>query len=374
MKELIVIENKPALISVNFDELKQHLAAELEKYDVLVTAETVGDAKKLATELNATKKAIADARKAEVTKASEPVRAFEAKMKELTDMVEDGRQKILTQVQRFEDETREKARTLLEVEREKLWEKHGIETEFRRAGYADLVLLTSITGKGNLAAGARTKLESRIVADKQLQDQTRMRLLQLENESYRAGLAAPLSRDHVQPFLFADDAAYRSELDRILAAEIQRQEQAEQRMRQQIEREREQQVQQAAREADRLARQQAAEEEKPAPTPQPQPDPEPVPAAATAEPTQSGLSIPITVHIELRTSVRPDMPDHPIEKEVRRILEAAGITTLHSVRIERPAPQVSALEAADITTLHSGASSARRSKCPPSRAISRTGD
>lgn len=342
MKELMVIKNTPAVVSVNFDELKQHLAAELEKYDVLVTSETVGDAKKLATELNATKKAIADARKAEVTKASEPVRAFESKMKELTEMVEAGRQKIMTQVQRFEDETRQKARTLLEAKRLEMWDKHEIEAEFRRAEYDDLALLTSVTGKGNLAASARTKLEARVIADKQLQDQTRMRLLQLENESYRAGLAAPLTRDHVNQFLFADDAAYRSELDRILAAETQRQEQAERRMRDQLAREREQQEQQAARQADRLARQQAAEEEKPqqpaeapAPVQQPDPDPDPLPAAATAAPEQRGPRIPITVHIELRTQVTPGISDAAVETEVRRVLEAAGITTLHSVRVER---------------------------------------
>ena len=49
-----------------------------------------------------------------------------------------------------------------------------------------------------------------------------MRLLKLENESYKAGLSAPLERRHVDPFLFADAGEYDMRLASLLEAEKQR--------------------------------------------------------------------------------------------------------------------------------------------------------
>ena len=95
MKDLIRIEAKPALLSVNFAELEKHLAKELEKYDVVVTGDTVKDAKALATELNATKKIIDTRRKDEVAKASEPVKQFDANMKKLVPCVRQAGKKYL---------------------------------------------------------------------------------------------------------------------------------------------------------------------------------------------------------------------------------------------------------------------------------------
>lgn len=338
MKELIHIENKPALLSVNFQELREHLASELERYDVLVTAETLADAKKLATELNATKKVISDARKDEVAKASKPVRDFEDQMKELVKMVEDGRQRILSQVARFEDETREIARDLLDAERKAMWEKHGIDPEFHRAEFDDLILLTSVTKGKKLAAGARNKLETRVIADRQLQDRTRMRLMELENRSYRAGLTTPLTRDHVGTFLFAEDQKYESELERIIAAEVQRQEQAETRMREQIAKEQERQQQ---------ATQQGAEAQ-PAPPPvedpvppAQDPAPESEPEKQPEQPYRPAAGAPgagrddVEVHCTFRTSVHHSVPDAAIEKEMRRVLEAAGITSLATITVNR---------------------------------------
>ena len=45
MNELIV-KSTPAILNANFDELRESLSKELENYDFVVTADTVGDAKK----------------------------------------------------------------------------------------------------------------------------------------------------------------------------------------------------------------------------------------------------------------------------------------------------------------------------------------
>lgn len=251
MQELINVSAVPAKLAVNFDELKKHLEHELERYAVVVTLDTVADAKKLATELNKTAGVIDARRKDEVAKVSGPIKAFDAQMKELVELCKGGRQKILDQVKRFEDETRAVLGELLHKRRAELWAELAVDGEFQRAETEDLILLTAITVKGNLAASAASKLEARVRDDKALQDRTKMRLLELENQSYRSGLAAPLSRDHVEPFLFADDARYTSELNRILDAEKRREQEAEARMRERLEREARQKAEQERLDAER---------------------------------------------------------------------------------------------------------------------------
>lgn len=238
MQEVIEVKNTPAVLEVNFEDLRESLERDLEKYRVVVTADTVKDAKALATELRKTKKVIDDRRKAEVAKASEPVKAFDDRMKELIKMIDSGVADLKVQVDRFEDETREKVLEKVYALRAELWSDFAIDPEFQRAKVEDLAIVSNLTQKGNLAAKARDEVKARVQADKGLQDQTRLRLAELESESYRHGLAAPLTRDHVEHFLFAEEDRYRSELSRILDAEVNRQVQAEQRERDRLERQR----------------------------------------------------------------------------------------------------------------------------------------
>lgn len=262
MQEVIEVKNTPAVLEVNFEDLRESLERDLEKYRVVVTADTVKDAKALATELRKTKKVIDDRRKAEVAKASEPVKAFDDRMKELIKMIDSGVADLKVQVDRFEDETREKVLEKVYALRAELWSDFAIDPEFQRAKVEDLAIVSNLTQKGNLAAKARDEVKARVQADKGLQDQTRLRLAELESESYRHGLAAPLTRDHVEHFLFAEEDRYRSELSRILDAEVNRQAQAEQRERDRLERQRaaeervarERQERQEREEAERLRR------------------------------------------------------------------------------------------------------------------------
>lgn len=358
MQELIRIDSAPARLAVNFDEIRAALAQELERYNVVVTADTVADAKKLATELNKTATEIDRRRKEEVAAVSEPVRQFDEQMKELVVMCKDGRQSLLDQVKKFEDETRETARSLLVIARAELWDGMGVEPEFQSAEFDDLILLTSVTAKGNLSAKARNELEKRAAADKAMQDRTRMRLLELENESFRAGLSAPLTRDHVAAFLFTDDGKYRAELDRIMAAEKWREEEAQRRMREKLEREqaeaeRRRQAEEARRQREEEAmRQRTTQQEAPAAAPQPEPVAEatkpaearpvqaapataPRPSAAAAVPPPAPGRASVIVTAEFITQVPAGVSDEAIERELRKVMVRAGITTLQSVKISR---------------------------------------
>ena len=239
MKELIFNDKTPAKVEFNFDELKQALEDELKPYrELVVTEDTVKSGKELATELNKTKKAIDDQLKAAIKKASEPLTLVDNQRKELSGMIDEGRREILKQVEVFENKRREEALEKLEAYRSELWDDYGIGEEFRRAEVADLANLSTLTQKGRLSAKSVEAVKSRIMADKNLQDQTRLRLSELTNESHKIGLAAPLTRDHVEHFLFKDEETYNAELSRILDAELNRQAQAEHAARERDERKR----------------------------------------------------------------------------------------------------------------------------------------
>lgn len=357
MQSLIVIDSKPAILSVNFEVLKMHLTTELAKYDVVVTADTIKGAKDLATELNATKRLIDTKRKDEVAKASEPVKQFDSNMKELVAMCEDGRQKILSQVQRFEDETRKLALQLLLAYREERWGSLGVQEEFRSALVEDLAIITAVTGKGALALSAKRSVDERVMADKARQDQVDRRLLLLENQSLKAGLASSLTRDHVNAFLFEPDDVYQAKLDRIIASEIRRQEEAEQALRKKIERENELE-REREREREIAAQKQAAKQEvvepapvvesapakaAPAPAAQEAEKPTarqetvsaPAPSAATQSISSASKMVSCTVECRFEIEVDARASEELIQNKFMEKIKAAGFVSLVSVRAQK---------------------------------------
>lgn len=277
---LISVSTTPAAIAFNYEETRAWLENELERYDVVVTADTLAGSKKLATELNKLATEIGKRRREAVAEVSGPIRLFEEQAKTLEKMCKDGRQRLLDQIKAFDDKVKEKAKAALEKALVGAWEAQEVDEEFRRASIDDLVKLTALTKTGRLAASAIHEISIRVAADKQLQQQTQIRLHLLENDSYRAGLAAPLTRAHVETFLFAPDEEYKQRLQAMIASELERQKVAEERSRQKFEAE-----QRRAEEAKRKAETRQPEPE-PAPDPEPEPTPGPLPEAATAEPAQ----------------------------------------------------------------------------------------
>ena len=331
MQDLIIVSSVPAALNVNFEELEAHLKAELEKYDITVTAETVPGAKQLATELNKTAKVISDKRIEMVKAVSGPIKAFEERMKSLTNMCTEGREKILKQVEKFENETREQVKALLISRLNSQYEKQGIRPEFQNVVFDDLVKLTAITKGGSLAANTRSELDQRITTAKILQDRTDRRLLELENASYKAGLASPLTIDHVRSFLMAEDNVYQDELARIIKAETKRQEEAEAALRLKLERE-------AKEKSDREAREQAQQKLKAEAVPEPEPE-KPAATVAAQESAPATKAAPSGDRISWRVTctIEIDTPAHitaeAIENQLSHVLKTkAGITSLKTVK------------------------------------------
>lgn len=259
--ELMCVQSTPAVISVNFVEIKEALTDALKKYDVVVTADTLADAKKLKIELNKNATEFDKRRKVAIESVSAPIKEFDAQMKELVAMCKGGVEKLGSQISVFETETLNNIRNMLGEALGREWDALDVSAEFRKANITDLVLLGSITSTGKLTGKVVNDIKSRALDDKGAENTIKLRLSELENRSYRAGLKAPLTRAHVEVFLFAPEADYSQRLEVMLQSEVQRQEQAEAQMRQQMtqEQERNRLAQEAAeqriREAEERARQ-----------------------------------------------------------------------------------------------------------------------
>lgn len=232
---LIDIDVTPAVIVFDFDAAKQTLEAEMEKFNILVTEETLADSKKLATDLNKRAAGLDDLRKKAIAKASAPIKERDTQLKELVQLYKESRQKLVDQVAEFEDKVKQVAHDLLKNLRAELWDSQSVSDEFQSAQFDDLVKLGALTKKQALTAATINELTNRVSRDKQHQDKVKMRLLQLNNESMKVGLAAPLTKEHVAHFLNDDDASYELKLSDLVDRELDRQVFAEDALRKKIE-------------------------------------------------------------------------------------------------------------------------------------------
>ncbi|WP_435102279.1 DUF1351 domain-containing protein [Arhodomonas sp. AD133] len=353
LNALVVIDAQPAKLDANFEQLQQALQERLSQYETVVSEDGVKAAKASATEINKLKGELAKRRKAAADDAKAPIRDFEDRMKSLEGQCEEARRMILDQVDQYEDRRREIADERIRAERDRQWERFDVDEDHRRATCDDLVKLGALTAKDNLTKATAVEIERRCQADRERQNMVSRRLLELEARSYRAGLSAPLTRDHIHQWLEADEETYERELSRILEAEVARQEQAERRMREQMEREARQRQEHERAEQERRAREQAQQERASAdPTPESprSADVRPMPPAATDDPesastpetpgdqpesTEEGTEA-VAVTCLFRTAVPTWVTDDMLKSEVRRRLAAAGFTSLDAVTVERP--------------------------------------
>lgn len=103
--EGIILQVRPVAgqIQTNFDEIEKQLAVEMGKYDgVVFTEETKADAKRTVAELRKIKKSIDDSRKEVKTQWMEPYNQFEARVKQMTALVDKPINHINGQVEEFE--------------------------------------------------------------------------------------------------------------------------------------------------------------------------------------------------------------------------------------------------------------------------------
>lgn len=321
MTDLNITHQLP-VIKVNYDDVRADLEKRLEDYRLAVTEDTVKDAKKAAAELSAMKKDFDERRKEVIRLVSAPIDAENKRLRDLISLIDDGRKHITDQVDVFENkrkaEAKDKAIAYLAEQRV----EKGVDPEYQTHHVEDLAKLGTLTAKGNLTAAAINTIRDRVNNEKALQDTVERRTLELENLCYKAGLRAPLSREHVDHFIKDEAEVYARKLEALIHAEVERQ----------IAGDLAKAEQEARTSEGRPAGSQAPEpREYEAPE---QSEPEPVKQAEPA-PVPSGPTIEAEVTAVFRVSVPPSLTDEQITAELRRVLESAGINTLSECFIDR---------------------------------------
>lgn len=240
--DLISIDFQPAVVTADLSQANTLLDEYIERYNVVITQDGVKAAKKDIAELRKTAKQIDDLRKDfdKVVMGNWPDKQVE--LKAIINKLKDSAIDIDNQVKKFEEETLELIRVklieLLDAERD----TYTIDEEFRTSSIDGLVKLGSLTATGNLSSKAGIEVRSLVQKEKEQQSLIEVRLLVLENQSYKAGLKAPLTRAHVEAFLFDSNEIYQSKLNAMLESEKQRQAVTEQAIKESVQEEAKHQV------------------------------------------------------------------------------------------------------------------------------------
>lgn len=219
IKQLVEVDTNESILELINKELSK------KEYNFVITADDIPKAKKIMAELNKSKDFIDTFRKTKVSDESLDIDLFKDNMKSYTALIDTKREEIKKKFEVFEKETKDKILKELSLYCEEYIKSQGIRDNFKDVNIIDLILASSVTPKGALTKKARETIESRVNVCKSKQDKYDMRLMQLENESYKAGLASPLTITHIQGIISLDsDEEYQTKLNELISSEIARQE------------------------------------------------------------------------------------------------------------------------------------------------------
>lgn len=344
----IKINAVPAQIDFDAPTLNAMADQYLEKYtSYVVTEENLADDKKLAQELGRNVTLLNRFRIDTKKQLTEPITAFEKDIKGVADKFANVRSMIDEQVAKFEAQRIKEIREIIESYFAKQERELGIRKEY--ANFAQtiesLTMLTAVTAKGNLTAKTQREADAALQQALGKQNTTDLRLAQLEAECYRLGLAAPLTHAHVQHIVHLDDDEYRHGLEKIVAAEIEREQQAVEAHRAKLEKEVRAEAEAKVR-AEEAAKRKAEEEElakhkteqaelerqrqvRRQEMGQPAPELE----GEYQQHFQAEAQTIVTCVFKLDVSA--NVPTEAIENKFREQLASAGFTTLSHIQIQR---------------------------------------
>lgn len=339
----IKINAVPAQIDFDAPTLNAMADQYLEKYTgYVVTEENLADDKKLAQELGRNVTLLNRFRIDTKKQLTEPITIFEKDIKGVADKFANVRSMIDEQVAKFEAQRIKEIGVTIADYFDEQAKELGIRTEYALFAPAveSLTMLTAVTSKGNLTAKTQREADAALQQALSKQNTTDLRLAQLEAECYRLGLAAPLSRAHVQHIIHLDDDEYRHGLEKIVAAEIEREKQAVEAHRAKLEQEAraeaeakvraEEAAKRKAEQAEELAKHEAEQAElERQEMRQPTPEPE--------EECQQYFQVEAqtVVTCVFKLDVSANIPTEAIENKFREQLASAGFTTLSHIQIQR---------------------------------------
>lgn len=138
-----LIVNKQVEIIHNMAQIKNEIESHLKKYDVIVTDDSVLPTKNLMATINKEKKEFTGLCKSYLDEIEAPIKAFKSDKKDIESLYDDAREKLSSQVDKFESGKLEKIRDILITHKVELCEKSGVPIE--RISVEDLIKLTAVT-------------------------------------------------------------------------------------------------------------------------------------------------------------------------------------------------------------------------------------
>lgn len=173
----------PAEIGFNFEELKSELTERLHHYNTLVvTEDAIKDAKTDLANLRKLKDAIETRRKEVKRQCMEPYNTFEARVKELTSLIDAPVAAINGQIKTFEEQEKEKKRAEIAAAYEELVPEE----------YHDIIPLNRILDPKWLNKGTTMKSISEAIS--QIANRTKIDMLYIESATEPEHLTAVRSR------------------------------------------------------------------------------------------------------------------------------------------------------------------------------------
>lgn len=214
----IRIESTLPVITTNFDVIRASLEQKLSVYDFLVQEDDLKVAKANAKEINALKNELETLRKAKVNELNAPIDDFNSNVKELVELCDNSRTKLLNQVEKFENEKRKEILDRLNAELNALYNKFRLADEFKTIKVDDLAILSNAT-KDGISKKAYEEIESRVLKALEFQRTVEKRWLELNGYCYERGLENPLTVENINHFLYESDDVYYNKLNSLIDAE-----------------------------------------------------------------------------------------------------------------------------------------------------------
>ena len=227
-------------LNAKMESLESLVVQELEKeeYNSIVTMDNFKVMKESSLFLGKVAKDISDFRIAKVKEETQDIKIFEDSLKRFTNMFKSKQDEIKQGLDVFEEETRKQVKAVCIAYFDDYSLEVGLSDEFKNVNLEDMTQTGFMTASGAISKKGKEEVEKRVQVQLNLQNKVQNRLMMLENECLKAGIE-PLTKQHIQGFLFADDNTYISNLNMLIDSELKRAEQIkakqEQELRQKIE-------------------------------------------------------------------------------------------------------------------------------------------
>lgn len=208
------------------------------RFNSIVTMSNFKDMKESSLFLGRVAKQISDFRIAKVREETQDIKLFEDSLKKFTNMFKSKQDEIKQGLDVFEEETRQQVKAVCIAYFDEYSLEVGLTDEFKNINLEDMTQTGFMTASGSISKKGKEEVERRVQVQLNLQNKVNNRLIMLENECLKAGIE-PLTKQHIQGFLFADDDTYINNLNMLIDSELRRAEQIkakqEQELRQKIE-------------------------------------------------------------------------------------------------------------------------------------------